>query len=45
VIGALLPEAKERLADEITGEMLNWRGIVVGRVEASETLQSATAAL
>jgi L-asparaginase II len=45
VIGALLPEAKERLAGEITGEMLNWRGIVVGRVKASETLRSATGAL
>ncbi len=45
VIGALLPEAKESLGSEITGELLNWRGTVVGREEASEALRSALAGL
>jgi L-asparaginase II len=42
VIAALLPEAKLSLAGQLTDEMLNWRGIVVGRVVPSEGLQRAT---
>ena len=30
------------LAGQLTDEMLNWRGIVVGRVAPSEALQRAT---
>jgi L-asparaginase II len=42
IIVALLPEAKRSLIGQLTGEMLNWRGIVVGRVAPSEGLQRAT---
>jgi L-asparaginase II len=45
VIGALLPEARKALSAQLDGEILNWRGIVVGRIEAGEPLRSATAAL
>jgi L-asparaginase II len=45
VIAALLPEAKQSLAGQLNVEMLNWRGIVVGRVAASETLQRAAGEL
>jgi L-asparaginase II len=42
VIAALLPKAKPSLSGQLTDEMLNWRGIVVGRVAPSEGLQRAT---
>jgi L-asparaginase II len=42
VIAALLLEAKQSLAGQLNGEMLNWRGIAVGRVAPSEALQRAT---
>jgi len=42
VIAALLPKAKPSLTGQLTDEMLNWRGIVVGRVAPSEGLQRAT---
>jgi L-asparaginase II len=45
VIAALLPDARKALSTQLDGEMLNWRGIVVGRIEAGEPLRSATAAL
>lgn len=45
VIAALLSEAKQSLAGQLTGEMVNWRGIVVGRVAPSEALQRATSEL
>jgi L-asparaginase II len=45
VIAALLPGAGDALADELEGETLNWRGLAVGRVEASEALRSAVALL
>ncbi len=45
VLAALLPPARHVLADHLAGEMLNWRGIVVGRVAPSEMLQLATAGL
>jgi hypothetical protein len=41
----LLPKARSVLADQLDGEMLNWRGISVGRVMASAELQQAVAAL
>jgi L-asparaginase II len=45
VIAALLPDAKQSLAGPVDGEMLNWRGIAVGRVAPSETLKRVTDAL
>jgi L-asparaginase II len=44
-IAALLPEARRALADQLDGEMLNWRGTSVGRIAASRALQAALAAL
>jgi L-asparaginase II len=44
-IAALLPEARRALADQLDGEMLNWRGTSVGRIAASRELQAALAAL
>lgn len=45
VIAALLPRARAILGEQLQGELLNWRGISVGRVAASETLEQAIAAL
>jgi L-asparaginase II len=45
VIAALLPEARRALADQLDGELRNWRGIKVGRIAASPDLLAALAAL
>jgi L-asparaginase II len=45
VLAALLPEARPDLADQLEGELLNWRGISVGRIVASPALLRALAAL
>jgi L-asparaginase II len=45
VLVALVPEAEQMMAAQLEGELLNWRGISVGRVLASEALVRATAAL
>ena len=45
VLTALLPEARSALADQLDGELLNWRGISVGRIAASAALLRALAAL
>lgn len=45
VLAALLPEARLALADQLEGELLNWRGIGVGRIVASAALLRAVAAL
>jgi L-asparaginase II len=45
VIAALLPKARPALADQLDGTMRNWRGIIVGRIAASETLLQALDAL
>jgi L-asparaginase II len=45
VLAALLPEARRALADQLEGELLNWRGISVGRIVASPALLRALAAL
>ncbi|MEX1060363.1 MAG: asparaginase, partial [Methyloceanibacter sp.] len=45
VLAALLPEARSALANQLEGELLNWRGISVGRVSASNGLLRALAAL
>ena len=45
VLAALLPEARAALADQLEGELLNWRGISVGRIVASNDLLRALAAL
>ncbi len=44
LLAALLPVARHVLADQLAGEMQNWRGIVVGRVAPSELLRQAVAA-
>lgn len=44
VLAALLPEARSALADQLEGELLNWRGISVGRIVASPALLRALAA-
>jgi L-asparaginase II len=45
VIAALLPEARRALAEQIGGEVLNWRGIAVGRIVAAPVLLEALARL
>jgi L-asparaginase II len=45
VLAALLPRARRVLADQLDGEVLNWRGLSVGRVVASEVLERAIGAL
>jgi L-asparaginase II len=45
VLAALLPKARSALAEQLDGEMLNWRGISVGRVVASGELKRAVASL
>jgi L-asparaginase II len=45
VLAALLPEARAGLADQLDGEILNWRGVSVGRIVAGAALQRALAAL
>jgi len=45
LIAALLPEASHTLAAQRGGELLNWRGVVVGRVAPSETLRRAVSDL
>ena len=44
-IAALLPEARPGLADQLDGEMLNWRGTRVGRIAPSEEFLGALAAM
>jgi L-asparaginase II len=45
VLAALLPEARPALADQLEGDLLNWRGISVGRIVASPALLRALVAL
>ena len=45
VLAALLPRPRSALADQLDGEMLNWRGISVGRVMAGDSLRAALDAL
>lgn len=45
VIGALLPEARSALADQLDGEIVNWRGTSVGRIAASPELRRALGSL
>ena len=40
LLAALLPEARQVLADQLAGEIRNWKGVVVGRVVPSELLQA-----
>jgi L-asparaginase II len=40
-IAALLPPARSALADQLDGEIVNWRGTRVGRIAASPELQRA----
>ena len=42
VLAALLPEASQVLADQLEGEVFNWRGLCVGRLTASAALKRAT---
>jgi L-asparaginase II len=45
VLAALLPQARPVLAEQLAGELLNWRGISVGRVAASAELEQAIGTL
>jgi L-asparaginase II len=45
VLVALVPRARHVLAAQLDGELLNWRGISVGRLTASAELQHAVATL
>ena len=45
VLAALVPEARVALAEQLEGELLNWRGLRVGRVVASEALLQGLAAI
>jgi L-asparaginase II len=45
VLAALLPRARQALADQLDGEILNWRGIAVGRIMASDALRAALNAI
>lgn len=44
-IAALLPEARPALADQLNGEIANWRGTSVGGIAASPELQRALGSL
>jgi L-asparaginase II len=45
VLVALVPRAMHVLAAQLEGELLNWRGISIGRLTASAELQHAVATL
>jgi L-asparaginase II len=45
VIAAFLPKAREALAEQLEGELFNWRGIRIGRAVAAPALLEALAAL
>jgi len=45
VVTALLPEARSVLAEQIEGDLLNWRGIKVGKMLAGPVLLEALATL
>jgi L-asparaginase II len=45
VLAVLVPEAWTALADQLDGELINWRGSSVGRVVESEALRRALEAL
>ncbi len=45
VIAALLPEARPALADQLDGEIVNWRGTSVGRIAVSPELRRALGSL
>jgi L-asparaginase II len=44
VLAALLPGARRALADQLEGEVRNWRGTSVGRIVAAPALADALAA-
>lgn len=45
IIGAFLPEGRRVLAEQLEGEVFNWRGTNVGRAIAAPALVNALAAL
>lgn len=45
VIATLLPEARRALAEQLEGEILNWRGTGVGRIDAAPALSERLASL
>jgi L-asparaginase II len=45
ILASLIPEARRALADELAGEVLNWRGVRVGQAVASAALTQELAAL
>lgn len=45
ILAALMPEARTALAEQLEGEVLNWRGLRVGQAVASAALTRELAAL
>jgi len=45
VLAALLPKARKILAHQLEGELHNWRGLSVGRIDASADLRQALKSL
>jgi L-asparaginase II len=45
ILASLIPDARTALAEQLAGEVLNWRGLRVGRAVASEALTRELAAL
>jgi L-asparaginase II len=45
VLAALIPEARTALAEQLDGELHNWRGVRVGQVVASKALVQELAAI
>jgi L-asparaginase II len=45
ILASLIPDARTALAEQLAGEVLNWRGLRVGQAVASEALRQELAAL
>ena len=45
VVATVLPRARRALADQLEGEIFNWRGLGVGRIHAGSALVEAVAGL
>jgi L-asparaginase II len=45
ILAALIPEARTALAEQLEGEVLNWRGLRVGQAVASAALTRELAAI
>jgi L-asparaginase II len=45
ILASLIPEARTALAEQLEGEVLNWRGLRVGQAVASAALMQELAAI